>query len=378
MKCEWTMQDLSAYLDGELDSQRAQRLREHLAVCSECRRQAGALKQTASLVRAVPEVAPPSDLRARAARLMASAPVAATCDEALMWASQQLDGELPVEQVVALERHLRECKACSEQARAMERAAALVRRLPEVNPPLRIRAAVRNRLAQRERALHIRRAGWTAGWLTMAGAAAVILIAMRLHRPGLPTAPATGTMAPPAVAQAITPTQPSPAAQPPAVASLPAPQASEAGQAAAAARPEGSARRIARAVARAFGREEDKAGPRGVQEASMMAAGDVLGRAAKAGVELVMSSGPRDTVEEPASGAANSTSGSTGAGELRVTIAPVEPGTAVGTPSEAAKPEGSVVQTILDDVKKSLSARPLALQPIKAERKRDKSAPDTW
>jgi len=36
------------------------------------------------------------------------------------------------------------------------------------------------------------------------------------------------------------------------------------------------------------------------------------------------------------------------------------------------------VQTILDDVKKSLSARPLALQPIKAERKRDKSAPDTW
>jgi anti-sigma factor (TIGR02949 family) len=380
MKCEWTVQDLSAYMDGELGSQQAQRLREHLAICSECRRQAGALKQTASLVRAMPEVAPPADLRARAARLMASAAAATTCDEALMWASQQMDGELPVQQVVALERHLQECKACRDQARAMERAAALVKQLPEVNPPLRIRAAIHNRLAQRERALRIRRAGWTAGWLTMAGAAAVVLIAVRMHRPGVPAVPVTGTAAPPAIAQATQPAQPAPAATPPSVAALPAAPATEAGKAApeATARPEGSARRIARAVARAFGREENKAAPGTVQEASMMGAGDVLRRAAKAGVELVMSSGPRDTVEEPASGAPSNASGSTGAGESAATAAPAESAAATQPLQEAKKPEASVVQAILEDVKKALSARPLPLQPIRAELKRDKSAPDPW
>ena len=72
MRCESSTENLSAYLDGELDSQQAQRLREHLATCSECRRQAGALSQTATLVRAMPEVDPPADLRQRASRLMAA------------------------------------------------------------------------------------------------------------------------------------------------------------------------------------------------------------------------------------------------------------------------------------------------------------------
>jgi len=372
MRCELSTENLSAYLDGELDSQQAQRLREHLATCSECRRQAGALSQTATLVRAVPEVDPPADLRQRAARLMAATIEEPTCEQALMWASVHMDGETPVQQVVVLERHLQQCGACRSQARAMERTIALVKGLPEMNPPLRVRAAVRRGMEQRSQRQELVRSAKAAGWFAIAAAAAAVAFGVWVRQPGSRTA---ATLAPgPSAATAQLPASGTGNA-PSLIASAPQEPAGSTARVVAApgAEEESGARRIGRAAGRAGSAPRAR-----VRMASMGAGGDLLRAVAAAGLDMVALAGPRDKVEETPAGSSGAAPGAAGTAGGEAAAGAEQPATGVQASGESDHTDRSIVEAALADVKQALSRRERTLQPIKAERKHDKAVPNSY
>lgn len=64
MSCHELREQLSAYLDGMLDSSLAAQVEEHLASCAECRMEYEELKAAVELVRELPVVVPPPEFHA--------------------------------------------------------------------------------------------------------------------------------------------------------------------------------------------------------------------------------------------------------------------------------------------------------------------------
>ena len=58
MRCKWVTDRVSAFVDGELSSKEAARVKEHLADCASCRKQVEAVRRTARLLRSQPHVQP--------------------------------------------------------------------------------------------------------------------------------------------------------------------------------------------------------------------------------------------------------------------------------------------------------------------------------
>jgi hypothetical protein len=56
---EPTLEELSAYIDGELDDAARERVEQHLATCADCRTRVDGLRETAYAVRALPMESPP-------------------------------------------------------------------------------------------------------------------------------------------------------------------------------------------------------------------------------------------------------------------------------------------------------------------------------
>jgi anti-sigma factor RsiW len=67
MSCAQRDLDLDAYIDRELDTEGAARVRDHLAGCADCRTRVAEREQLARLVRATPYFAAPARLRASVA-----------------------------------------------------------------------------------------------------------------------------------------------------------------------------------------------------------------------------------------------------------------------------------------------------------------------
>jgi len=65
MRCAKVTQQLSAFLDGELTPPQAERIREHLESCPDCRKERQALELTINSVKALPAMQAPSDLASR-------------------------------------------------------------------------------------------------------------------------------------------------------------------------------------------------------------------------------------------------------------------------------------------------------------------------
>ncbi|HEY3107333.1 MAG TPA: zf-HC2 domain-containing protein, partial [Chloroflexota bacterium] len=70
--------ELSAYLDGELEPAGRQAVDDHLAGCAECRAELDGLRQTRDLLRAVRPVAPPRSFAITAEMAAAARPVPLT------------------------------------------------------------------------------------------------------------------------------------------------------------------------------------------------------------------------------------------------------------------------------------------------------------
>jgi len=67
--CSEVVSLLPAYLEGELEEEQSGLVGDHLERCSSCRKEEAALERTVELVQALPEVAPPPQIRERVAEL---------------------------------------------------------------------------------------------------------------------------------------------------------------------------------------------------------------------------------------------------------------------------------------------------------------------
>lgn len=74
MRCQKLNEQLSAYIDGMLDSSQVREVEEHLQECTDCREEYEELKVAVKLVRELPEVVPPPEFRANLGRKLQHLP----------------------------------------------------------------------------------------------------------------------------------------------------------------------------------------------------------------------------------------------------------------------------------------------------------------
>jgi anti-sigma factor RsiW len=179
MYCVRSSEELTSFVDGELSPAQAAEFQRHLAECPACCRELSRLKQTASLVGALAEVAPPADLQARvehkAAQPRAVTPLA--CVSVREMLDEYAHGELAGSTEASVLAHLGECQACSRELARLDQDVGLLRTLADVNPPARIRYKVKSAAILRSRPLHARLSvrGVVATAATAAAAAVVVL-----------------------------------------------------------------------------------------------------------------------------------------------------------------------------------------------------------
>jgi anti-sigma factor RsiW len=215
MYCVRSSEELISFVDGELSPAQAAEFQRHLADCPACRRELARLKQTASLVGALAEVAPPADLQARVER-RAAQPRAVTplaCVSVREMLDEYAHGELAGSTEASVLAHLGECHACSRELARLDQEVGLVRTLADVTPPARIRYKVQSAMILHTRPVYARWSfrGMVATAATAAAAAAVML-ALRAPMQTARLIPTVShpTQAPSSAIVATKPTAPAP------------------------------------------------------------------------------------------------------------------------------------------------------------------------
>jgi anti-sigma factor RsiW len=156
MTCPYSREDLSAYIDAEVDETAHARIREHLRACPKCKREVAWLRTVAQMVGGLPRVEPDTALTWSAERQAAEPGQTMRCPVVLPEASAFLDGELPAGDAQAVLAHLAACDPCYHAFKDLERISeAMVATGPSAVPTGlegRIMAAV-----QAERRFSLRR-----------------------------------------------------------------------------------------------------------------------------------------------------------------------------------------------------------------------------
>ncbi len=135
--------ELVEYCDGETDPRRLGRASEHVQTCEVCSRAVARVREAAVALGRLSSVEAPADLRTRAAQAFLAPSVALiSCGEATPLLHEHLDGCLSPAASVSLQHHLDSCAKCSAELAVLASAGRLVRALPEVDSPARVRESV--------------------------------------------------------------------------------------------------------------------------------------------------------------------------------------------------------------------------------------------
>jgi anti-sigma factor RsiW len=178
--------ELTEYADRDTAPSDLVRVEGHLRQCSLCRRALARVQEAASAASRVGIVSPPQDLRARVAAKAADRRLLrVTCPKAASLLHEHIDGSLSPALVGGVQRHLRECPRCQAEFVALSKAAQLVRSLPRVRPPARVRQAVQAAALGPAPPPRARRAVWLRPAVAAAAVAAgALLLALNpLHQP---------------------------------------------------------------------------------------------------------------------------------------------------------------------------------------------------
>jgi len=218
MYCLRSSEELASLMDGELLPAQAADLHRHVAGCAACRRELSRLRQTAGLVGALAEVAPPQDLRARVQQKAALArPAALTCSSARELLDEYAHGEVADEMADSVVAHLNECAPCGREMARLDETAGLLTALSPVDPPARIRQRMQAEVARRSRPVYARPTfRGLAATAATAVAAAAVMIALRIptvtERPVVASHPSPSATNPTAIAPPASPAAPRPSA----------------------------------------------------------------------------------------------------------------------------------------------------------------------
>ena len=163
--------ELTEFADGEMDSTRLGAATEHVSRCPACARALADVREAAMAVGGLADIAGPADLRMHVAKALVAGPAdRLSCKETTPLLHEYLDGCLSPAAAVPLKDHLDFCATCRAELTVFTLASRLVRALPHVDSPARVRESVA--AEQRRRA---RGAPVLLGWRPALAAAAALI-----------------------------------------------------------------------------------------------------------------------------------------------------------------------------------------------------------
>lgn len=182
MKCSASLEELSAYADGELNHAQMLAIEEHLRSCGTCREELASLRGVSRAFGLASEIEPGVSVRGRVARRLAMTEDSPdfACARMQISMSAMLDGELREEDALVLQAHVSTCPACAAEVATLESVALSVRAIPDVELPLGLERRIRTAIAREEQGV------FSLGWLRS-------LFQPRLA-PGMATAMAGATL----------------------------------------------------------------------------------------------------------------------------------------------------------------------------------------
>jgi anti-sigma factor RsiW len=153
MSCPYGREDLSAYIDAEVDESTHSGIREHLRVCPKCRREVAWLRALAGMVAGLPRAEPEAPIAWGAE---GSAAPTLRCPVVLPEASAFIDGELPPEGAHAVVAHLAACDPCHRAYKDLERISGMMVTTEPASVPAGLEARIAAAVAA-ERRFSLRR-----------------------------------------------------------------------------------------------------------------------------------------------------------------------------------------------------------------------------
>ena len=143
--------ELTEYADGELAAPRAPKVEAHLRQCRLCSLLLSGIRQTAAVTGRLARQDCPRTVRARAAAVLTEGALRLSCKQARGMMQERLDHRLSLAAQVPFELHLSACPQCQAELAALTGATRLVRGLPAVEAPARVREQVLAARPQRGR-----------------------------------------------------------------------------------------------------------------------------------------------------------------------------------------------------------------------------------
>ena len=163
--------ELTEFADGEMDPTRLGAATEHVSRCPACARDVADVRDAAMAVGGLADIAGPADLRTLVAKALVAGPMdRLSCKEATPLLHEYLDGCLSPAAAVPLKDHLDSCATCRAELSVFTSAGRLVRALPHVDSPARVRESVATEQRRRTR-----RAPVLLGWRPALAAAAALI-----------------------------------------------------------------------------------------------------------------------------------------------------------------------------------------------------------
>ena len=170
--------ELTEFADGETDPARLGAATEHVSRCPACARALADVREAAMAVGGLAEIAGPADLRMHVAKALVAGPAdRLSCKEATPLLHEYLDGCLSPAAAVPLKDHLDSCATCCAELAVFTSASRLVRVLPHVDSPARVRESVAAEQRRRGRRAPVL-LGWRPvllGWRPALAAAAALI-----------------------------------------------------------------------------------------------------------------------------------------------------------------------------------------------------------
>ena len=142
MYCDDVRKNLSAYLDGELDTATADAVSAHLSKCADCLSELEQLKTIALLMQEVSEAEPPSALASSIMQAAAEDTNSEDCGTCRAMLSPYIDGELSAAEESLVRIHLALCSSCSKEAAALSMLSSAVTSIEEAEPPSDLRERI--------------------------------------------------------------------------------------------------------------------------------------------------------------------------------------------------------------------------------------------
>lgn len=181
MKCDNIKEDLSAYIDNELDEKESGEIRKHLAECKDCNKEFNELSATVALLGKMKRYTAPAFIAKAIEKEIASIGGIMKCQDVRNNLSAYIDHELIESEYVAIQNHLNQCNSCQKEYNELNVVVNRIKLLEKYTAPKALASKVEKGIKDLEKPKVISLLKYKR-WLQVAvAAAAIILITININ-----------------------------------------------------------------------------------------------------------------------------------------------------------------------------------------------------